>query len=84
MKSLRENLSEECKFYVGKYFQLMTATTGIVTHTNPSNEAQASMDDQSGTPTFAATSVRIVQNNRRRYAAASSTTMPRVRVFDLK
>ncbi|EJW80434.1 hypothetical protein WUBG_08657, partial [Wuchereria bancrofti] len=59
-------------------FELITATaTAVVTRTNLSNEGQTSVEHQSEIPIFTATSIRTVQNNRRRYAAASLTTMLR-------
>uniref|UniRef100_A0A8R1XL01 Pecanex-like protein n=1 Tax=Onchocerca volvulus TaxID=6282 RepID=A0A8R1XL01_ONCVO len=53
---------------------MTTAATGIVTHTNPSNESRTSVECQSGTSIFA-TSIRTDQNNKQQYAAAASTTI---------
>ncbi|OZC11323.1 pecanex protein [Onchocerca flexuosa] len=59
------------------------AATGIGTHTNPSNESQTSMECQSGTSIFT-TSIITDQNKRQQYAPASSTTILKVRISDLK
>ncbi|KAK6104128.1 Pecanex protein (C-terminus) family protein [Brugia pahangi] len=58
--------------------QLITATAAaVVTHTNLSNDSQTSVEHQSEIPIFTSTSIRTVENNRRRYATASLTTVLR-------
>ncbi|VDO31459.1 unnamed protein product, partial [Brugia timori] len=57
---------------------LITATAAaVVTHTNLSNDGQTSVEHQSEIPIFTATSIRTIENNRRRYATASLTTVLR-------
>ncbi|KAM3719263.1 Pecanex-like protein [Dirofilaria immitis] len=75
--SLRINFGSSGSSNLPTQLVTTTATAAIVTRTNPSNENQISMEHQTGVPVFAAASTRAVQNNRRRYAAASYSTILR-------
>ncbi|MCP9261829.1 Pecanex-like protein 3 [Dirofilaria immitis] len=79
--SLRINFGSSRSSNLPTQLVTTTATAAIVTRTNPSNENQISMEHQTGVPVFAAASTRAVQNNRRRYAAASYSTILRVRLI---